>query len=100
MASLKESEVQTLLLRRLRDEFPGIYVRKIHQTQFSHNGIPDLVGCLNGMFFAIEVKKRGGKLSALQQRELDFILESDGIGLICWEEGDITRVIDDLRIYL
>ena len=97
MANASEAVVQRKLVAELNNSFPAIYVRKIHQSQFSHNGIPDLVGCLRGEWFAIEVKTDKGKPTKLQERELRFIKEAGGIALVCYGMKDIPRMIEELN---
>lgn len=46
-------------------------------------GIPDFIGCVNGYFVAIELKKDGSsKASAIQEWVLGRIQKSGGIGLV------------------
>lgn len=65
-------------------------------------GIPDLIGCLNGMFFALELKKdlsstrrKTGRI-VLQKLTLDKINKAGGFGrLTCpetWEQ-DLSDLI-------
>ena len=46
---------------------------------YGRSGVPDLVGCCNGKFFAIECKAGKGKTTALQDNELRKIKEAGGI---------------------
>ena len=72
----RESALVGRITRRLRAT-PGCYFRNIHGDQY-HAGIPDIVGCLRGNFFAIEVKREGQKPSKIQQQELIRINASNG----------------------
>lgn len=41
---------------------------KIHGGPFQSAGIPDLLGCVNGLFFGLEVKvPKRGKVSRIQE---------------------------------
>ena len=62
---------------------------------YGRAGIPDFVGCLNGMFFSIEAKAGKGKTTALQDRELERIRQAGGLALIVNEEN-----LDGLKIIL
>lgn len=44
----------------------GGYVLKVHGNQFTPVGTPDLIGTIDGVFFAIEVKTKSGQLSLAQ----------------------------------
>jgi len=45
---------------------------------YGRSGIPDIVGCLNGVFFAIECKAGKGVPTALQEREINKIRNAGG----------------------
>lgn len=58
-----ESRLSRKILVAIRDEFgTDVYVWKQHGSEYMPAGMPDIVGCLRGMFFAIETKMPG-KLS-------------------------------------
>ena len=54
---------------------------------YSSRGVPDIIGCLHGIFFGIEAKAGKGKTTALQDRELQRIREAGGIALVVNEEN-------------
>tara|TARA_R110000868_G_scaffold12672_4_gene60142 strand:- start:1045 stop:1254 length:210 start_codon:yes stop_codon:yes gene_type:complete len=54
---------------------------------YGRSGVPDLVGCCNGKFFAIECKAGKGKTTALQDNELRKIKEAGGIALVINEDN-------------
>lgn len=56
---------------------PGCWVRKTHGSAYA-SGFADLIGCLRGRFFAIEVKRPGEEPTALQLQELDNIRKAGG----------------------
>ena len=97
---VKESVVQKRLMDAIEEEFPGVYLRKIHQSRYSHAGIPDLLGCIDGFFFAIEVKKTDGSTTKLQDRELKLIYEAGGLALICSGTDEIRMIINELRVQI
>jgi len=45
---------------------------------YGRSGIPDIVGCMNGVFFAIECKAGKGIPTALQEREINKIRNAGG----------------------
>jgi Holliday junction resolvase len=49
---------------------------------YGRSGVPDIVGCVSGKFFAIECKAPGGRVTALQQREIENIIASGGVAFI------------------
>lgn len=54
---------------------------------FGRSGVPDFVGCLNGLFFAIECKAGKGKPTALQEREMKNIKKAGGEAWVVNEEN-------------
>lgn len=56
---------------------PWLYY--IRQDAKTKSGIPDITGCLNGRFFAFELKDNVGKVSAQQRKSVDKINYAHGI---------------------
>lgn len=56
---------------------------------YGRSGVPDIVGCLNGVFFAIECKANGGRPTALQLREIDRIGAAGGFAVVV-DEGNVS----------
>ncbi len=56
---------------------------------YGRSGIPDIVGCLNGVFFAVECKANGGRPTALQLREIDRINVAGGFAIVV-DEDNVT----------
>ena len=94
---MKEALVQKKLMQLLRETYPTIYVRKIAQGAYSHAGIPDLIGCLNGSFFSIEVKQDNGEVSKLQALEHTAIAKAKGLALVCYGTKDFNYIISRLN---
>lgn len=71
----------TLFLRRLQ---PVPYLFFPATGGYGRSGIPDVVGCWAGRFFAIECKAEGklNNTTALQARELELIREAGGIAFV------------------
>ena len=90
-----ESYLRDKVRRYLKDK-KGWY-RKIHQSLFSA-GIPDFIGCCQGKFIAIELKKdKRGKLDKLQQINIKEIREKGGgISFIAFGWDDFVRKFDHI----
>ena len=54
---------------------------------YGSSGVPDIVGCYNGVFFGIECKAGNNKPTALQQKNLDRIAANGGIALVINEQN-------------
>lgn len=68
-------------------------------SQFTKNGIPDILSCVNGYFLAIEVKAANGKPSELQLYTVDKINEAGGFAIVLYPKDYETflDLIYDLR---
>jgi hypothetical protein len=49
--------------------WPKAYVRKIHGNAFQNIGVPDLICCIEGLFFGLEIKCPGKKATPAQVLE-------------------------------
>jgi Holliday junction resolvase len=82
-----EKNIQSQIIKML-NKLPQTWVVKFHATPYSVNGVPDLIGCCKGKFFAMEVKTPEGTTTTIQQYQQKMILKSGGI---C----DVVRSVDD-----
>jgi hypothetical protein len=55
--------------KRLKKEFPGIWMIKVHGGPFQAAGVPDLIGTWRGVFFGIEAKHQKEGESEMHARE-------------------------------
>ena len=80
MATTPEGKVKAAvrkILTRL-----GIYHFMPPGMGLGRSGIPDIIGCKNGKFIAIECKAGKGKTTALQERELIAICNAGGFTFV------------------
>jgi penicillin-binding protein-related factor A (putative recombinase) len=54
---------------------------------YGRSGVPDIVGCYKGKFFAIECKAGNNKPTPLQALNLEQIMLTGGIALVINEEN-------------
>jgi hypothetical protein len=73
-----EKRITESIRARLRTR-PRTWFVKIAAGAFQVAGLPDLIGCTDGRFFALEVKVPGGRATALQSRVLELIRAAGGI---------------------
>jgi Holliday junction resolvase len=76
MAKTPEKVVKDKVVAVLKDE--GVYYFFPATHGYGRSGVPDIIACVNGHFLAIECKAGGGKLTALQVREIKHILACNG----------------------
>lgn len=65
---------------------------------YGRSGVPDIVGCYRGVFFAIECKAGTNKPTALQEAEMNKIREANGQVLVVNEDNisDVTILLRDI----
>jgi Holliday junction resolvase len=65
---------------------------------YGRSGVPDIVGCYRGVFFAIECKAGVNKPTALQEAEMNKIREANGQVLVVNEDNisDVTILLRDI----
>ncbi len=52
-----------------------------YMSGFGKSGVPDIVACIRGRFFAIEVKREGKEPTVLQKQRMFEIRDADGTAL-------------------
>jgi len=70
----------------------GAYYFMPQAGAFGRSGVPDIIGCLCGKFFAIECKAGKGETTALQDKEIKNIRDAGGIALVI-NEHNIEEIL-------
>ena len=92
MAATPEKKVKDKIVTVLKDE--GVYYFFPATHGYGRSGVPDIIACVNGHFLAIECKAGGGKLTALQVREIETIRRCGGVAVVANEENwDMVRAL-------
>lgn len=77
----------------------NVWFFKVFGSMFQKSGVPDIVGCLNGRFFALELKSNVGKASALQLKVIHLMKLAGAYAVVVspdnWDE--VKR--DLIKIY-
>lgn len=82
-------------IKKYIDSLGGYWV-KFHGNAFTREGVPDLLCCINGKFFAIEVKGDGGKASKLQEYEIERIKNAKGLAGVYYPK-DFPRLKEEIE---
>lgn len=93
LAKKPETRLVHKILEELSRAFPGSYFRKIHGNPYQHAGIPDLIGCVEGYFVALEVKTEEGNTSKIQELEGFAIRKACGIHGVVKSPEEAIKVI-------
>lgn len=93
MAATPEKKVKDKVIAILKELGAYFFFPATHG--YGRSGVPDIIGCLGGIFFAIECKAGKNKPTALQEREMQRIRDAGGHTLVINEDN-----IEDLRTWL
>jgi len=86
----RETTIVQAIVRALRKR--GAKVIKTHGGPFTPTGTPDLVGCVNGRAFVLEVKRPGQRPRRIQEHELEQWRKAGAIA------GVVTSVEEALAV--
>lgn len=84
----RESKLSRRIMEKLRSE--KVFCFKIHGSEFMMAGLPDIVGCYQGFFVAVETKNPGKEdnVSAVQQMVHNKIRRAGGIVVVSSSPSD------------
>jgi len=94
MASTPEKKVK-LKVRAILDWHDDVYYFTPMTGGYGRSGVPDIVGCYKGYFFAIECKAGKGTTTALQDKNIKEIEKAGGRVIVVNENN-----LEDVRIML
>jgi Holliday junction resolvase len=80
MALTPEAKVKQRVVKHLKAM--GAYYFFPVTGGFGNSGVPDIVGCIRGRFFAIECKAGKNTTTRLQDSHLEEIRKQGGIALV------------------
>lgn len=93
MAQTPEAKVKKIVTGQLNEL--GAYYFYPVTGGFGRSGVPDIVGCFNGLFFAIECKAGKNKPTPLQQKNMGEIARAGGLVWVVNEENmrDVSAML-------
>ena len=80
MARTPEGKVKLKVAKQLASV--GAYFFYPATGGYGSSGVPDIVGCLRGRFFAIECKAGNAEPTALQKSNLNSIVSAGGFAMV------------------
>lgn len=88
----QENKVVKEFFDRARAELGGFWW-KVHGSMFQITGNPDVCGCLQGLYIAIEFKDGNNEPSEVQLTRIKQIKEANGFAGVYWEADKAIRDI-------
>lgn len=94
-----EKKVKNAVVKILKEYGADLYYFYPVMGGFGAAGIPDIVGCYRGKFFAIECKAGKGKTTALQEKNIAQIREADGRVMVVNEDNiqEVRNMLGGLK---
>lgn len=92
---MKEKTIENQIKKWLDQQ--GYWWMKVHGSMYQKAGVPDIIACIDSVFVGIEIKRPGGKVSALQQLQIDEINRNGGYAFVAYSVEDVQRKIAELR---
>ena len=89
---MKESDLIQSIARYLKT-IPALFFWKEHGGMYGTAGIPDIIACVDGRGYAVEVKTETGKPTKLQEATIRKILKAGGVAVI-------VRSVDEVRAFI
>ena len=62
----------------------------------NRSGVPDIICCLNGKFIAFEVKAEKGKITPLQEYNIQAIKVSDGNAYVVRSVEEVKEILSKI----
>lgn len=87
-----EKDIVAAILRHLKGQ-PRCFAWKTHGGMYGTAGIPDIIACIDGRFYAFEVKQPGGRLSRLQEVTLGKIRAAGGAAYMVTSVEEVKAAI-------
>ena len=87
-----EKDVTAAILRWLKT-VPRCFAWKEHGGLYGTSGVPDVICCLDGRFFAFEVKTPDGTLTRLQEHTIHKIKVAGGHAFVVRSADDVKDVL-------
>lgn len=96
MAMTPEAKVKKVVVQQLKD-MRAYYFYPV-TGGYGQSGVPDIVGCYDGIFFGIECKAGKNKPTPLQEKNLKSIAEAGGVSMVV-NEDNMRSVREALEIH-
>lgn len=89
---MKEADIVKAIMKYLKT-VPQCFAWKEHGGMYGTAGIPDVIACIDGRFFAFEVKTEIGKPTKLQEATIREILAAGGTAVVVRSVEEVKSAI-------
>src|SRR6266550_8383856 len=88
-----EASLVKSIIKKLKAQ--GGFWYKTHGGPDQVRGLPDIIGCYHGFYFAFEVKRPGGDATPLQAFTLQQIKLAGGVSAVIYSFGEAQELIQE-----
>ena len=92
-----EKDIVESILKYLKT-VPNCFSWKEHGGMYGTAGIPDIICCYCGRFFAFEVKTETGKLTKLQESTIRKIKEAKGQAFKVTSVEEVKQILEHMEV--
>ena len=89
---VNESDIVKSILKYLKT-VPRCFAWKEHGGMYGTAGVPDIIACIGGVFFAFEVKTAAGRTTKLQEATIRRITDCGGRAVVVRSVADVKAAI-------
>lgn len=82
-----ENKVKSWFRQLQKEGQPIKFIKIWGGGKYQKAGIPDIIACINGIYFEIELKSSTGQPSDLQKYNLRLTNQANGFGILLYPEG-------------
>lgn len=90
---MKENDIVKAILKYLKT-VPHCFSWKEHGGMYGTAGIPDIIACIDGGFYAFEVKTDTGKTTSLQDATIRKILAAGGTAMVVRSVDEVRNIVE------
>lgn len=92
-----EKDIVSAIMKYLKT-VPNCFCWKEHGGMYGTAGIPDIIACVDGQFFAFEVKTATGKTTVLQDVTIRKILKANGHAFVVRSKNEVRAILVDFGL--
>ena len=103
MRCKKENSIQAAIIEYLKGNpkkgiagIGGWWLNFHGGSVYMPRGIPDIIGCYNGLFVAIEVKRPGEKPRKIQEYTMQLLRKAGAKTCVAYSVEDVKKLIERL----
>ena len=91
---MAESRLQRRIRGALEERFEGSFWFKVHGNRYTPIGMPDLLGCVEGYYCALEIKVLGKEPTPIQYTRMEQLKDAGAI--VGWV-NNVEDAVDLIR---